>query len=189
LSDTVVLSFKSQYITKMIDYGKSFVNLSGPSNSETYHTELCNTNECNVDPEDCGDESGYGWLHDDSLNAGNYYISSRLNNQSHDLRLLKDLWPNLPWRDEPLVSNVRIRNVLKNILGRVIYRHKYGTPPVAGKQNINGEIENVIDAELHIRHAMAYVDQRRANDDYYSGMAKLGDMRIYGYKPMEFVPA
>ena len=189
LSDTVALSFKSQYVTKMIDYGKSFVNLSGSHNSETYHTELCNTNECNVDPEECGDESGYGWLHSDSLTADNYYISSRVNNQSHDLRLLKDLWPNLPWHDEPLVSNVRIRTVLKNILGRVHYEHKYGTPPVAGKQDINGKIENVVDAEFHIRHAMAYADQRKANDDYYSGMAKLGDMHLYGYKPMNFIPA
>ena len=181
LSDTVALSFKSQYVTKMIDYGKSFVNLSGSPNSETYHTELCNTNECNVDPEECGDESGYGWLHYDSLTADNYYISSRVNNQSHDLRLLKDLWPNLPWHDEPLVSNVRIRTVLKNILGRVHYEHKYGTPPVAGKQDINGKIENVVDAEFHIRHAMAYADQRKANDAYY--------MHLDGNTPMEFIPA
>ena len=189
LSDTVALSFKSQYIAKIIDYGRSFINIHGQSNSETYHAKLCKANECNVDPEECGDESGYGWLRDDSLTADNYYISSRLNNQSHDLRLLKDLWPNLPWRDEPLVSNVRIRNVLKNILGRVIYRYKDGTPPVTGKPDINGKIEDVVGAELHIRHAMAYVDQRKANDDYYSGMAKLGDMHIYGSKPMKFVPA
>jgi len=189
LSDTAVLSFKSQYIAKTIDYGKSFVNLSGSSNSETYHTELCNTNECSVDPEDCGDESGYGWLHYDSLTTGNYYISSRLNNQSHDLRLLKDLLPNLPWRDEPFKSNTRIRNVLKNILERVIYRYKDGTPPVTGKQNINGKIEDVSDAELHIRYAMKNADQRKANDDYYSGMEKLGDMHVYGYKPMEYIPA
>jgi hypothetical protein len=190
LSDTVALSFKSQYITKMIDYGKSFVNnFSGSANSETYHTELCNTNECNVDPEECGDESGYGWLHYDSLTADNYYISSRLNNRSHDLRLLKDLWPNLPWHDEPLVSNVRIRTVLKNILGRAHYQHKYGTPPVVGKQDISGKIEDIVDAEFHIRHAMTGNEQRQANDDYYSGMSKLGDMHIYGNKPMNFIPA
>jgi hypothetical protein len=112
-----------------------------------------------------------------------------LNNQSHDLRLLKDLLPNLPWRDEPFKSNTRIRNVLKNILERVIYRYKDGTPPVTGKQNINGKIEDVSDAEFHIRHAMKNADQRKANDDYYSGMAKLGDMHVYGYKPMEYIPA
>jgi hypothetical protein len=189
LSDTVVLSFKSQYIAKTIDYGRSFVNLSGSPNSETYYTKLCNADKCKVFPEKCGNRSGYVWLGDKSLTDDNYYISSRLNNQSHDLRLLKDLWLYLPWYDEPFVSNTRIRKVLTNILGRVIYASKNGTPPVTGKQNINGKIEDIADAEFHIRHAMAYADQRKANDDYYSGMEKLGDMHVYGYKPMEYIPA
>jgi hypothetical protein len=195
LSDTAVLSFKSQYIAKMIDYGRSFIN-HGNKSSDAYYKNVCAEDKCNNEDEDgdydndekCGDKSGYGWMEPEQADW-NYYISSTLNNRSHDLRLLSDLWPQLPWHDEPLKSNVRIRTVLKNILGRAKYDHKYGTPPVAGKQNINGRIEDVIDAELHIRHAMAYVDQRRANDDYYSGMAKLGDLHIYGNKSMEFVPA
>jgi hypothetical protein len=189
LSDTVVLSFKSQYIAKTIDYGRSFVNLSGSSNSETYYTKLCNADKCKVFPEKCGNRSGYVWLGDKSLTEANSYMNSKINNQSHDLRLLKDLWLYLPWYDEPFLSSTRIRKVLTNILGRVIYASKNGTPPVTGKQNINGKIEDIVDAEFHIRHAMAYADQRKANDDYYSGMEKLGDMHVYGYKPMEYIPA
>jgi hypothetical protein len=184
-----VISFKSQYIAKMIDYGRSFIKLGGPSNSETYYDHLCDTPSCNVRPEQCGDESGYAWLIDDSLTEDNYYISSRINNVSHDLRLLKDLWSTMPWYEKPFSSNVKLFDMFQNILGRVIYKGKNGTPPVNGKSADDGKIEDVVDAESHIRRAIKKKDQVDANDTYYSGMEKLGDMHLYGNKPMEFIPA
>jgi hypothetical protein len=82
-----------------------------------------------------------------------------------------------------------MRDVLYNIIGRVKYEHKYGTPPIAGTGKLGGKIENVTDAEAYIRSAIKKKDQGDANDAYYSGMEKLGDMHIYGHKPMEFIPA
>jgi len=183
------LSFKSQYIAKMIDYGRSFIDINKQSNSETYYKELCLEESCNYDGEQCGDESGYGWMPPPQT-EDNYYISSSLNNISHDLRLLSNLWPIMPWNEEPFKSNTRIRSILKNILGRVKYENDYGTPPVVGKASLShGLIEDVGDAEFYIRGAVQKADQKQANDDYYIGMQKLGDMHIYGNKPMEFIPA
>ena len=183
------LIFKSQYIAKMIDYGRSFIDLNKQSNSETYYKELCLEESCNYDGEQCGDESGYGWM-PPPLTEDNYYISSSLNNISHDLRLLSNLWPIMPWNEEPLKSNTRIRSILKNILGRVKYKNDYGTPPVIGKSSLShGVIEDVHDAEFFIRGAVQKAVQKQANDDYYRGMEKLGDMHIYGNKPMEYIPA
>ncbi len=189
------VSFKSQYIAKMIDYGRSFINHDNKSSGE-YYKKICAEDKCNNEDEDgdedkdekCGDNSGYGWM-EPPLEKWKYYISSSLNNRSHDLRLLNDLWTRMPWREEPFLSSVRIRSVLKNILGKVRYEGQFGTPPVVGKKDINGMIEDVIDAELFIKTAILTSDQKKANDDYYIGMGKLGDLHVYMDKESEFIPA
>jgi len=192
---TETVSFKSQYIAKMIDYGRSFINHDNKSSGE-YYKKICAEDKCNNEDEDgdedkdekCGDKSGYGWM-EPLQEHWNYYISSSLNNRSHDLHLLNDLWTRMPWRKEPLLSSVRIRSALKNILGKVIYEGDYGTPPVVGNKDINGMIEDVVDAELFIKTAILTDDQKKANDDYYSGMEKLGDLHVYMDKESEFIPA
>jgi hypothetical protein len=95
----------------------------------------------------------------------------------------------MPWHDEPFKSSIRIRNILKNILGKVQYKKTYGTPPVVGKKDINGKIEDVLDAEFFIKSAILTPDQKKANDDYYNSKTKLGDLHIYLNKVSEFIPA
>jgi len=191
---TGTVSFKSQYIAKMIDYGRSFIN-HAPNSSNAYYKLVCAADKCNNKDEDgdededekCGDKSGYGWM-EPPLANWNYYISSTLNNRSHDLRLLHSLWTRMPWHDEPFKSH-RMRAVLKNIIGRVKYEGQFGTPPIVGKKDINGKIEDVIDAEFFIKTAILTDDQKKANDSYYSGMSKLGDLHVYMDKYSEFIPA
>ena len=203
------VSFKSQYIAKMIDYGRSFINQDANKNSVVYYDKVCAEDKCNKsaeheeDEEDededddeeeedegekCGDKSGYGWM-EPPLEDWNHYISSSLNNRSHDLRFLHSLWTRMPWHDEPFKSSIRIRNILKNILGKVKYEQTNGTPPVVGKSDINGKIEDVVDAEFFIRTAILTPDQKKANDDYYNSKKKLGDLHIYLNKVSEFIPA
>ena len=197
---TGTVSFKSQYIAKMIDYGRSFIKHDNNS-SAAYYAKVCAEDKCkeeedsdedededDEEKEKCGDQSGYGWM-EPPLKKQSYYISSSMNNRSHDLRLLHSLWTMMPWHDEPFKSSIRIRNILKNILGRVKYEGDYGTPPVVGKQGSDGKIEDVIDAEFFIKSAIVTDDQKKANDDYYSGMGKLGDLHVYMDKESEFIPA
>ena len=189
LQDGTIIIFKSQYIVKIIDYGRCFLNTKG-LNSVSYYTNICAKEinaECNIKPEVCGDESGYGWLHP-KLKEDSYYISSTINNPSHDLRLLNDLKDRMPWHDEPFKSSTRIRNHMKYILLTLKYDGKYGTPPVAGKPDFQ-KTEDVTDAAAFIRRAILDPDQNKANNDYYAGMAKLGDMHVYGTKLMEYIPA
>jgi len=200
------VSFKSQYIAKMIDYGRSFITPRPDRNSVVYYKKICAEDKCNKraehkeyededeDEEDededekCGDKSGYAWM-EQPLDKWNYYISSSLNNRSHDLRLLHSLWTRMPWQDEPFKSSIQIRNILKNILGRVKYGHDFGTPPIIGKKDINGKIEDVKDAEFFIKTAIRLPEQKNANDDYYSKKTKLGDLHVYMDKASEFIPA
>jgi hypothetical protein len=191
---TGTVSFKSQYIAKMIDYGRSFIN-HGTKSSDAYYKKVCAEDKCNNEDEEgdedndekCGDKSGYGWMEPVQENW-NFYISSSLNNRSHDLRLLKDLWTRMPWHDEPFKSH-RMRAVVKNILGNVRYKDQFGTPPIVGKKDINGKIEDVLDAELFIKTAIFMADQKKANDDYYNSKTKLGDLHVYMDKVSEFIPA
>jgi hypothetical protein len=94
----------------------------------------------------------------------------------------------MPWDDEPFKSSTRIHNHLNDILFSVVYTGKYGTAPVVGKGNFK-KIEDVTDAEAFIRRAVEDPGQAKANDAYYAGMEKLGDMHVYGIKPTEFIPA
>ena len=186
--DGTIIIFKSQYIVKIIDYGRCFLNNKG-LNSVAYYKNICAKEinaECNIKPEVCGDESGYGWLRP-KLEEDSYYISSTMNNPSHDLRLLNDLKDRMPWHDEPFKSSTRIRNHMKYILLSVEYEGKYGTPPVTGKPDFK-KTEDVTDAEAFIRRAILDPDQAKANEDYYAGMEKLGDMHVYSTKQMEFIP-
>jgi hypothetical protein len=183
------INFKSQYIVKIIDYGRCFLGNKG-LNSVSYYDKICdkkNIPECNENGETCGIESGYGWL-EPVMEDWNYYISSTMSNPSHDLRLLNDLKDRMPWDDEPFKSSTRIHNHLNDILFSVVYTGKYGTAPVVGKGNFK-KIEDVTDAEAFIRRAVEDPGQAKANDAYYAGMEKLGDMHVYGIKPTEFIPA
>jgi hypothetical protein len=189
LPNSTTINFKSQYIVKIIDYGRCFLKNTG-LNSVSYYDRICDkviNSECNENGEVCGNDSGYGWL-EPVMEDWNYYISSTMNNRSHDLRLLNDLKDRMPWHDEPFKSSTRIRNHMKYILLSVEYTGKYGTPPVVGKRNLN-KTEDVTDAHAFIKRAVMDPEQKAANDDYYKGMGKLGDMHIYGDKPMEYIPA
>jgi hypothetical protein len=77
---------------------------------------------------------------------------------------------------------------MKYILLSLKYDGKYGTPPVVGKGDYK-KTEDVNDAEAFIRRAILDPSQAKANNDYYAGMGKLGDMHVYGTKPIEYIPA
>ena len=188
LKDGSTVTFKSQYISKIIDYGRCYINRKGVSSDEHYR-DLCRSKMCNTGSEKCGDESGNGWL-EPPPQKEDHYICSTVSNRSHDLRLLKNLSTEIPWYKEPLKSNTRIRDHLKIIFAtnRLEYEVDYGTPPVVGK--LDGvKIEDVADAEFCIRRIMQNGDQKAANESYYNGMTKLGELHVYGSKSMEYISA
>lgn len=105
-SKNKVTTFKSKYLVKIIDYGRSYFNNGGDIHSKSIHSKLCATPECNDIIEDqysdddekenkiikyanCGDYSGFGFLQSEENNIDNYYINSFRHNISHDLRLIR----------------------------------------------------------------------------------------------------
>jgi len=191
-----VVSFKSPYIVKIIDYGRSFYNsdtLMKPL--EIYHY-LCAEPNCDL----CGWESGLSWL-DPVLNEDNFFISSCMNNPSHDLRLLDIIKHEL---DNPQTSNVsalpqpgRIMfNTMKLMLDKVVYRvgitdpnnvHS-GTEPNQAS-GLPNNIHHVSDAEVELRRLVNDQFFKAANNMRYTDVNKIGDMHIYeDGRPVSFVP-
>ena len=184
------VSFKSQYISKIIDYGRSFFDVDqdeiypGIRDSMDYYNMLCELPECNEGDDLCGNETGYGWM-EQQQGEYKHYINSSIRNMSHDLRLLSILHDNL---DKVNFQSKRSYVELHNMLNKVYYKTLYGTPEVVNNYN-NSKIVNVCDAENAIMKLIQDHEQVNANNNYYSGMSKMGDLYIYEDKPMKYIPA
>ena len=80
------ISFKSQYISKIIDYGRCYFKTATTSSLDI-RRKVCATPECNQ-TRPCGSDLGYGFLKEPHVKLSSNYINSSISNISHDLRLL-----------------------------------------------------------------------------------------------------
>jgi hypothetical protein len=169
-----VISFKSCYIVKIIDYGRCFVKPF----SEEAEKEVCDTNEC---APKCGSEFGY--FFDDKFKT--YFIKSSIKNESHDLRLLKFL--GLLISDEHKrngnVSDVH-RWLDRYLFKKANYTHEFGTPEKleTGLKTHKGgartvEINNVTDASTLLQELL--LKHRAENEQTHAAQTKLGDLHVY----------
>jgi len=85
-----VLTFRSVYLPKIIDYGRSFFD-NGTFSSKDIYDHICNTPECTRDTDKCGETLGLAHLNDASYY--HTFTKSIVKNESHDLRLLRNLHP------------------------------------------------------------------------------------------------
>lgn len=180
------VSFKSKYIAKVIDYGRSFFkDEEAGINSKKIYTELCKENKCKPS---CGSNKGFSWLNDDGNGEKSYWISSQKRNASHDLRLLNEVKNGV----ERNQTQQYLSSGLKKILEDVKYDTHYGTR----EMEVNGypnKIQNIIDAAFRLSDMISLPDQIQQNEDVYRGKTKLGDLHVYCVKgdtrPMRFVKA
>ena len=191
------IKFKSKYLVKIIDYGRSFFD-NGVVSSRNIYNVLCNQPLCNNIDSICGDGQGY-WLDNQPGSKKNDYITPIRANMSHDLRLLKII-------KEKIDSDIKIyhsietkykKNMLKVIkknpifalLNKIIistkYDTKYGTPQIVKyTQNI---LYNVSDAYDDIEELIVNANTIRQNDEYYQDYTFGGELNIYMDKPMKFI--
>jgi len=179
------LLFRSPYIPKIIDYGRSFFD-NGNLNSRTIYNKVCNTSQC--DP-NCGYKYGYSWL---SPNNNSTIVSS-IKNESHDLRLLKILYDKLKNKVFGIVNKPTAHTSLYKILKMVKYgvgekgdNKKYGT--IENLKNTNLHINNVSGAFIELKKALNNQTIINDNISNYSNISdKLGDLYIYqDGRPMKY---
>jgi hypothetical protein len=170
-----IITFKSIYIVKIIDYGRCFIR-NDVMDSNIIYDRLCNIIECN-NGERCGSNSGYTLFSRTNTLAElkrHYYINKLNNNQSHDLRLLKDLNNHLDWGDLDTSGISRdIKDGLNYLLKEIKYDSHYGTSQVK-RSGLPIIINNVSDAFEYIKVLISSI-----STPTYADLNKIGDLYIY----------
>ena len=206
---TGTVSFKSPYMVKIIDYGRSyFNNVEKNIESEEFRKLICAQPDCNVLPSKCGEGSGFGWLNTKSAKS-TWFITSSVINRSHDLRLLITLIEYLKGH----VNHPAIPKIIKankgidadankniNILlvrTKIKYETRYGTPQLL-KSGLPKKVHNIMDVFSVLQSIcvnQSFINQNNTCYDvgeHREMFGKVGDLHIYddnSNKDMEFVTA
>ena len=190
----IVISFKSSYIAKIIDYGRSYFNYSktfftnfkeaDDSNSSKVLDEICTSNKCGCSNKAqigcCGSEYGLGALNVIDEKS-KHYITPSKKNISSDLRLLFHLI------DKKLNSSD-----LKKFdwITKITYIMEYGTPEKETDKTKPENISNIKDLAKILIKKISSDDFKKKNNGLYLSKIKLGDLHIYvdELKSMEYIP-
>ena len=196
------LQFKSKYIVKIIDYGRSFfqfISTRTDLNPLDIYKGLCSEKNCSP----CGENFGFTWLEEDrSKDNQSYFINSLYSNQSHDMRLLYNFHTNFISQHNYSKQDMNpeemiIYDDMKQMLSKIVYGvhlkdkgKNYGTIE-AKHSGLPDKIYYVGDIEKALREIIMtnpYV--KIMNDHIYSDPNnKIGDMYIYtDGSPMRFEP-
>jgi len=179
------ISFKSSYMLKIIDYGRSyFKDEAGGIDAKQVYDEICKTAACDTADNTCGDSYGLAWLEDDAENpAERYFISSQHKNTSHDLLPLTRMYEK--HKDKSIVLTPELAELGQ----KVIYKDYFGT-----EENLvmgySKDINNVQDAATFIMDCVKKPEYIARNNAVNRTKDKLGDLHIYmdGSRPMDFIP-
>jgi hypothetical protein len=173
-----VIRFKSKYIVKLLDYGRSYFHWS--YDEETFVNSELILNEI--------EQSGFC----PPLNSVGFvdtpltFVHPRMKNESHDLMPLHRL--------KPVDDIFLIYPSFKQLISQVVYSNMLGTPEVTGHAydaHPGAPILNVRDAHFKIKE---YIDTNQdfvidQNESHYLKSTSLGTLKVYGTQPMVFTPA
>ena len=202
--------FKSTFIAKIIDYGRSFYHIDDGDNSKTFYDNLCATDECSTTdtkvvtskkPDGklfrekinikipCGEDFGFDTMSDYA--ETNWQIRSYKKNASHDLRLLYSFIKPAILRlsSEKTKELSEFREMLRKITygkGVTMFNESVGT---IENNSQNGRINNVKQAEQEMRHILrkGTILQELNDGKYHNIENKLGDLHMYiDGTPMHF---
>jgi len=207
------ITFKSPYIAKIIDYGRSFFKDEQSTNefinsSENIYNTICQIEECNEKDrkgniiDKCGHSYGFSSVGPEERPGMFYFISSHIRNISHDLRLLIEMRNfirtykmevlNICTNEYPNKSipcDILLRKGTNVIYGEGIQNENeknFGTIENM-KTGLPNNIYNVNDAHTVIKQLV--INSVQQNNEYYANKESLGTLTIYqNGKDMEFLP-
>lgn len=187
LKNNKTIRFKSQYIAKIIDYGRSYFKDSKISSADIYN-KICTLPECQ--PE-CGNSYGYGPF---SSYFGEMFINPAKRNMSHDLRLMHIISSALAHNKNSIKKSPTTIHLL-SILNKVVYEQgivdkdirSYGTKEDTTKSS--EYIRNVIDAERELRNSIQTIQLEEKSPSYMDKYTECGKMHIYtNGTHMKYIP-
>jgi hypothetical protein len=187
LKNNQTIRFKSQYIAKIIDYGRSYFKDSKITSADIYN-KICALSECQPK---CGDRYGYGTF---SSYFGEMFINPAKRNMSHDLRLMHIISSKLAYNIDIIKKSPTTIHLL-TILNKVVYEQGivnkddrgYGTKE---DTTIGSEyVRNVIDAERELRNSIQTIQLQEKTPAYMDQYTECGKMHIYtNGTPMKYIP-
>ena len=161
LRDGTIISFPSEFIVKIIDYGRNYFNIDSENTPHILKYKICNNPKC--DPA-CGDTKGYHYIQGNAYDNRKTMHDMQPNkpNQSHDLRFMKLVFGNIfdSW-------GIPIN-----------YARSFGTPEILAS-GLPRQINNIHDAkkliERHRHNSIAEMTQYKYNATW----SKAAIMHIY----------
>jgi hypothetical protein len=181
-TDKPTIIFDSQYIVKIIDYGRCFYKYNEERNSNLFFNSLCDSGTCGSR---CGERYGFSYIGIPPLPGGNkndHFINRRKRNASHDLRFthtIKNFM--LPWLQKYKENN-NTKKIL-DVLNKIVYKELYGTPEnlqivTYTKRNL---IKNIIQLKKALDILMQEINRLPSSTFLRTTPTynKLGDLHIY----------
>jgi len=175
--DGEIVEFKSKYIAKIIDYGRSYFD--DPSNGENItgsstkiYANICeNVGECNYQSQVCGENHGFKRLGKNSST-----VMSSVRNMSHDLLLLKRVQKLIKDSGGVIQPSKQFSDMLKKV-------NPNEEDSVEKSNSGSGNIENVVDAHNELKKLV--IANKIKN---YEKFDSVGSLTIYERKePMKFI--
>ena len=178
-----IVEFKSKYIAKIIDYGRSYFNDSKNNNvsgsSKKIYDNICkNVGECDFVQEShvCGENYGFA-----TLGKNTSSVMSSVRNISHDLLLLKKVKTQVIINSTTGINlkYLEFRDMLKKV-------NPSDTGNVEKIKSELGKIENIFDAHNELKKLV--IDNTLNNTNNYREFKPLGSLNIYqSGLPMIFI--
>jgi hypothetical protein len=162
-TDGTIVSFPSEYIMKIIDYGRNYFNNGAKNDTSTIlNTQICNNPKC---APNCGYENGYKTI------QGNAFNSTI---QFHNI------FPNKPNQSSDLLfMNQVFSDIFKYWGYSIVYQGQHGTP----ENLINGlpdhKINNIHDARKILQVHYLGTLHKSIHKKYDSTWEKVAVMNIY----------
>jgi hypothetical protein len=102
--DDKTIAFKTNYVAKIIDYGRSYFHLDDNINSTEVLKVMCNTEECNdKNNNKCGNDKGYHWYSCDKESK----ICPGKSDETVDLKLASQLTKSkIPYDIRNIINNI-----------------------------------------------------------------------------------
>jgi hypothetical protein len=188
LKDGRVIHIKTNYICKIIDYGRNYFTKGFiypkffENKRDKIQKILCNSIECQPN---CGSNSGYFNFYDkyDDFGKDTFHINNLHRNISHDLRFADIIRKTSGKYDDSRINSISSK--LKSILNNIKYDEKYGTEEVlvCDYDDIYEEYEicTVIALEKKLKDLwFEYEDYiMYKTNNYHNEREKMGDLQIY----------
>jgi hypothetical protein len=173
---STVITFKTNYIAKIIDYGRSFFHTNNKLNSKQILKNICSNTTCTTlverKKEQCGDGKGYSWMNCDGWELNHYICSSRVN-ESHDLRLANIV------KEHFMSSSSSSSSQLGLAMADINYDEDYGTKPMESTEG--STINNVVDLENRLKRLIFIPENGflNVNNKKYEGHRCIGELHVF----------